>query len=167
MRSVWAPWRINYIISEKQKVCVFCIKKTREYKKRHYILADSKHSFIILNKYPYTAGHIMVLPQRHVSELESLKDDEHTDFFNMLSFAAKALKKAIKPDALNIGANLGKAAGAGIEEHLHFHIVARWDGDHNFMPVIGKTMVVSEYLDGTYDRLLPYFKQDYINNNNE
>ena len=112
MESVWAPWRISYILSKKQKGCIFCIKKTSGYKKRNYILAESKHSFVILNKYPYTAGHLMVLPQRHVSELESLKKDEHTDFFNMLSFAAKALKKAIKPDALNIGANLGKAAGS-------------------------------------------------------
>ena len=158
MKSVWAPWRINYILSKKQKGCVFCIKKTSGYKKRHYILADSKYSFILLNKYPYTAGHIMVLPQRHVSELELLKNDEHTDFFNMLRFSVKAIKKAIKPDALNIGSNLGQAAGAGIKEHLHFHIVARWDGDHNFMPVIGKTKVVSEYLDETYNRLLPYFK---------
>ena len=160
MKNIWAPWRINYILSKKQKGCIFCITKTRGYKKRHHILADSKHSFIILNKYPYTAGHLMVLPKRHVAELEALKNDEHTDFFNMLSFAAKAIKKAIKPDALNLGANIGKAAGAGIEEHLHFHIVARWNGDHNFMPVIGKTMVISEYLDDTYHRLLPYFRQD-------
>jgi ATP adenylyltransferase len=167
MRSVWAPWRINYILSKKQKSCVFCIKKTRGYKKRHYILAESKHSFILLNKYPYTAGHLMVLPQRHISELMFLKNNEHIDFFNMLNFATKALKKAIKPDALNIGANLGKAAGSGIGEHLHFHIVARWNGDHNFMPVVSKTMVISEYLDDTYNRLSPYFKKDYLNCNNE
>ena len=158
MKSVWAPWRISYILSKKQKGCIFCIKKTSGYKKRNYILAESKHSFVILNKYPYTAGHLMVVPKKHIPDLESLKDEELTDFFTLVRSASIALKKAIKPEGLNIGANLGKAAGAGIEAHLHFHIVARWDGDHNFMPIIGDTMVIPEQIKKTYEKLLPYFE---------
>jgi len=158
MKSVWAPWRISYILSKKQKGCIFCIKKTSGYKKRNYILAESKHSFVILNKYPYTAGHLMIVPKRHIPDLEALKDEELIDFFNLVRSAATALKKAIKPEGLNVGANLGKAAGAGIEAHLHFHIVARWDGDHNFMPIIGNTMVIPEQIKKTYEKLLPYFE---------
>ncbi|MCP4715384.1 MAG: HIT domain-containing protein [Deltaproteobacteria bacterium] len=158
MKQVWAPWRIQYILGKKTKGCFLCLRKTRGYRKRHYILAETKHSFVILNKFPYTVGHLMVVPFRHVPDLDQLQSDEMIDFFALLRTAAAVLKQALTPDALNIGANLGKAAGAGAEDHLHFHIVARWNGDHNFLPVISDTMVISEYLDKTYERLLPFFK---------
>jgi ATP adenylyltransferase len=125
--------------------------------KRHFILAESKHSFVILNKYPYTAGHMMVIPARHVPDLDGLSQDELIDFFLLVRSATQALKKAVSPDGLNLGANLGRAAGAGADEHFHFHIVARWNGDHNFMPIIGSTVAIPEYLDDTYKRLLPFF----------
>jgi ATP adenylyltransferase len=157
MKRVWAPWRIKYILGEKTNRCIFCIRKTKGYKKRCFILTESKHSFVILNKYPYTAGHLMVVSKRHVPDLDGLSKDELNDFFLLVRFASQALKKAINPDGLNLGANLGKSAGAGEGGHFHFHIVARWNGDHNFMPVIGSTMAIPEYLDDTYKRLLPYF----------
>ena len=158
MKRVWAPWRIKYILAEKPDKCIFCIKKTKGYKERNFILAESKHSFVILNKYPYTAGHLMVIPRRHVADLDGLTKSELGDFFLLVRSASCSIRKAINPDGLNLGANLGSAAGAGADDHLHFHIVARWNGDHNFMPVIGSTMAIPEYLDDTYKRLLPYFK---------
>jgi ATP adenylyltransferase len=159
MKRVWAPWRIKYVLGEKQKKCIFCFKKSKDYKNKHLILTESENSFVILNRYPYTAGHLMVVPKKHVPDLNDININELTDLFLLIRFSSNALREAIKPDGLNIGLNLGKAAGAGEEKHLHFHIVPRWNGDHNFMPVIGGTTVVSEYSEVTYKRLLPYFNQ--------
>ena len=125
--------------------------------KRHLILHESAHAMIIMNKYPYAPGHLMVIPKRHLRDLRELSPEELLDLFEQVRSAITALEKALKPQGFNIGANLGKVAGAGEENHLHFHIVARWNGDANFMPVIGKTNILSEYLEDTYDRLLPYF----------
>jgi ATP adenylyltransferase len=125
--------------------------------KRHLILHESAHAMIIMNKYPYAPGHLMVIPKRHLRDLRELSPEELLDLFEQVRSAITALEQALKPQGFNIGANLGKVAGAGEENHLHFHIVARWNGDANFMPVIGKTNILSEYLEDTYDRLLPYF----------
>jgi len=157
MNNVWAPWRIDYIFGKKPKGCFLCIKKTRGYRKRCFILAETEHAFVVLNKYPYTAGHLMVVPWRHAADLDNLTPEELADLFELVRSAAKRLRKAVRPDGLNIGINLGKVAGAGAEEHLHVHIVARWSGDHNFMPVMNSTMVMPEALETTYKRLLPYF----------
>jgi ATP adenylyltransferase len=157
VKTLWAPWRIKYILEKKSVACVFCIKKSRGYMKRHLILHESAHAMIIMNKYPYAPGHLMVIPKRHLSDLRELSPEELLDLFEQVRSAITALEKALKPQGFNIGANLGKVAGAGEENHLHFHIVARWNGDANFMPVIGKTNILSEYLEDTYDRLLPYF----------
>jgi len=157
MKNVWAPWRIDYILGKKPKGCFLCIKKTRGYRERCLILAETEHAFVILNKYPYTAGHLMVVPWRHVADLDGLTPEELAGLFELVRSAAKKLRKAVRPEALNIGINLGKVAGAGAEDHLHVHIVARWNGDHNFMPVMSSTMVMPEALETTYKRLLPYF----------
>jgi ATP adenylyltransferase len=157
VKTLWAPWRIKYILGKKPGSCVFCIKKRRGYMKRHLILHESTHAMVIMNKYPYAPGHLMVIPKRHIKDVRDLTRDELPDFFELVQRAISALEKAFKPHGFNIGANLGKVAGAGEENHLHFHIVARWNGDANFMPVIGKTRIMSEYLEQTYDRLLPYF----------
>ena len=159
MKKIWAPWRIKYILGKKSEKCIFCINKTAGYKKRHLILTGSKHSFVIMNKYPYTVGHLMVVPHRHISGLDKMDEEELTDFFLLLRFSINALSKAMNPDGINVGANLGEAAGAGVKEHLHFHIVARWNGDHNFMPVMNDTMIISEQLEKTYERLLPFFEK--------
>jgi ATP adenylyltransferase len=158
MENIWAPWRIHYILGKKEKGCFLCIKKTRGYRERRFILAENEHAFVILNKYPYTAGHLMVVPWRHVFDLEALTPEELAGTFELVKLASARLRKAIRPDGLNIGINLGKTAGSSSEEHLHIHIVARWNGDHNFMPVMSNTMVMPEALKSTYQRLLPYFQ---------
>jgi ATP adenylyltransferase len=157
LKTLWAPWRIKYILGKKSKSCIFCFKKTKGYLEKHLILHETDHSMTIMNKYPYAPGHLMVVPKRHLKDVRELTRDELVDFFELVQVSISALEKAFKPHGFNIGANLGKVAGAGEENHLHFHIVARWNGDANFMPVIGKTHIMSEYLEQTYDRLLPCF----------
>lgn len=157
MQRVWAPWRIDYILDKKIKGCFLCVSGRKRKHPEPFVLAESLHARIILNRYPYAAGHLMVVPKKHVPDLDGLDSAEITDLFLLLRAAARALKKALRPDGLNIGVNLGKTAGAGAQDHLHVHVVPRWDGDHNFMPVMSGTMVISEYLEATYKRLLPYF----------
>lgn len=157
VKTLWAPWRIKYILGKKTAACIFCIKKTKGYRKKHLILHESHHAMTIMNKYPYAPGHLMVVPKRHIKDLRELSREQLFDFFELVRISITALETAFKPHGFNIGANLGKAAGAGEENHLHFHIVARWNGDANFMPVIGQTHIMSEYLEQTYSRLLPCF----------
>ena len=159
IRRLWAPWRIEYILGKKEKRCFLCINGTSSSIRSRYVLAQTQYSAVMLNKYPYTVGHLLVIPKRHVPELDSLTIEEMTDFFFLLRDTIAVVRKAFRPDGLNIGLNLGKAAGAGLQDHLHLHIVPRWNGDHNFMPVISGTMVISEYLDATYDRIAPFFKK--------
>jgi len=125
------------------------------------MLAETEHAAVVLNKYPYAAGHVLVFPKAHVPDLDGLSADALTGLFSLLRDATAAVRTAFSPDGLNIGANIGKAAGAGLEEHFHLHVVPRWNGDHNFMPVLAETMIFSEHLAATYHRLLPYF--DFIN----
>jgi ATP adenylyltransferase len=159
MDTLWAPWRIKYILGKKSNTCIFCIQKSRNYKKAHLILHESSHSIVIINKYPYSPGHLMVSPKRHIKDFEGLIKDELSDLIEQVRKSTAALKHALNPHGFNIGANLGKVAGAGIEDHLHIHVVPRWNGDTNFMPVIGKSLIISEYLENTYKRLLPRFKK--------
>lgn len=159
MKHIWAPWRIQYILEKKPKGCFLCISGAKKTKRTSFILAESTHSLAVLNRYPYSAGHVMILPKKHVPDLDGLDTAEITDLFLLVRTAVRAVKKALRPDGLNIGANLGKTAGAGAQDHLHIHLVPRWDGDHNFMPVLDSTMVISEYLEATYKRMLPYFKK--------
>ncbi len=159
MKQVWAPWRIDYILGKKKKNCFLCIHKRGNYRKRHLILAESAHAFVMLNRYPYTAGHLMVVTKRHIPDLEKLSPDELTDFFGLVKFSVTALRTAMHADGVNIGANIGKAAGAGADDHFHFHIVARWVGDNNFMPVLSDTMIMPEYLEKTFMRLQPHFSE--------
>jgi len=159
MKHIWAPWRINYILKKKTKGCFLCFPVGKKGNRDAFILAESTHSLVILNRYPYSAGHVMVVPKKHVPDFEGLDTSEITDLFLLVRTAVRAVKKALRPDGLNVGANLGKTAGAGAQDHLHIHLVPRWNGDHNFMPVLDSTMVISEYLEATYKRLIPYFKK--------
>jgi ATP adenylyltransferase len=158
MKTILAPWRIGYILAPKGKGCFLCIKRTRGYQRRHLIVRETEACYVLLNKYPYSAAHVMVVPKRHIADLDGFEPDELSDFITLTRDTARVLKKALGADGLNLGANLGKAAGAGLEEHFHFHIVPRWNGDHNFMPMLGDTYVLPEYLEETYTRLLPHFK---------
>ena len=156
MERLWAPWRMEYIGQAREgedQGCLFCEKPKEGDDEKALIVARSDLSFAILNKYPYNSGHLMVAPFRHVGELEEVEDDESLDMQRLMQRCVKALKEAMKPDGYNIGMNLGTVAGAGIPDHLHWHVVPRWTGDTNFMPVLGDTKVVPESLDSVRRRL--------------
>jgi ATP adenylyltransferase len=140
---LWAPWRSRYIYSRKKKKCIFC-------KPGDYVLEKTRHSFSMLNIYPYNNGHVMVAPSRHVKSLEYLKAQELKDLMDLVVKTKKVLDKKIRPHGYNIGLNIGKAAGAGFAGHIHIHIVPRWAGDTNFMPAASGTKVISESLDVMY-----------------
>ncbi|HEX3035804.1 MAG TPA: HIT domain-containing protein [Thermodesulfobacteriota bacterium] len=152
MEIIWAPWRIEYITREKKEGCIFCDIPKEKNDRKNLILYRGKTGFIIMNRYPYSSGHLMAVPYKHTSELAYLDDEERLELINLTDKCVEILKE-LKPDGFNIGMNLGKAAGAGIDDHLHFHIVPRWVGDTNFMPVIADTKAMPEYLDETYLKL--------------
>jgi ATP adenylyltransferase len=137
--------------------CIFCEKPNGETDEESLILARNDRAFVMLNAYPYNPGHLMVAPFRHVGELEALAVEELVDTSALLQRAVRALKDEAGPEGFNVGMNLGRVAGAGIPGHLHWHVVPRWDGDTNFMPVVGETRVLPELLSQTYSRLLPRF----------
>ncbi|MCK5680393.1 HIT domain-containing protein [bacterium] len=158
--TLWAPWRIDYILennSEKEDGCLFCRLHTENDDRKNLILGRSEHSYVILNRYPYSSCHLLVLPLSHVADLNELEDKEYVDLMLLLKKSTKVLQGALQPGGVNIGLNMGAAAGAGIATHVHFHIVPRWAGDHNFMPVIADTMVMPQSLDSAYKKLKPLF----------
>ena len=156
MERLWAPWRGEYVKSagkDEDQGCLFCEKPKEGDDEKALIVARSEQSFAMLNRYPYNSGHLMVAPFRHVGELEQVEDDESLDMQRMMQRCVKALKEAMQPDGFNIGMNLGVVAGAGIPDHLHWHVVPRWNGDTNFMPVSADTKVLPDYLEETAVRL--------------
>ncbi|MCF8038448.1 MAG: HIT domain-containing protein [Desulfohalobiaceae bacterium] len=157
MDRLWAPWRIEYILGPKPDECIFCLPQTTAEDRERYILFRGRFNFVILNAFPYSNGHLMVTPFRHVSCLTELKPEEHRETMDLLQESTRIVKEAFQPDGVNIGLNIGEAAGAGIEAHLHFHLVPRWNGDHSFMAVFSETMVLPEHLHSVYDRLKPFY----------
>jgi ATP adenylyltransferase len=157
MKYLWAPWRMDYILREKKKGCFFCNKLKEKKNKKNLILYQGEYGFVVMNKYPYTNGHLMVVPNRHCLNLEQLDNKELRELFDLLKASTQVLKANLHPHGFNIGMNIGKVGGAG-EDHLHLHIVPRWAGDTNFMPVIGETKIVPEYLEKTYQKLHATFK---------
>jgi len=158
MDILWAPWRMEYILSDKSK-CVFCKSLKEKKDKKNLILYQGEHCFIVLNKYPYTHGHLMIAPLRHVAKFENLKNQEKLEMFNLIQRSIAILKKGLKAQGFNMGMNIGKVAGAGVLGHIHLHLVPRWEGDTNFMPMLGKTKVISEDLKKTFQKLSKPFKQ--------
>ena len=153
MERIWAPWRQSYVSNAKSdKNCIFCPDPGKDDRER-LILARSDYSLLMLNRYPYTGGHLMVAPLRHIAELDDLSDAELLDLMHLLCRGRALLERVAKPDGFNVGINLGKAAGAGVEEHLHIHIVPRWNGDSNFMTVVGDVRVIPDGLSEAYERL--------------
>jgi ATP adenylyltransferase len=151
---LWAPWRMEYIQNaDKDNDCIFCDKPKASDDRKNLIVYRGKLTFAMMNRYPYNNGHLMVIPFHHTSELASLSCDEKRELFDLLVLSQEALKEVMHPHGYNIGMNLGRVAGAGIVDHLHFHIVPRWDGDTNFMPVVGHTKVMSEGLEETWEKL--------------
>jgi len=156
MDILWAPWRSHYVENvDNIEGCFLChaIRQPPERWREVLVLHRGEKSFIILNKYPYNSGHLMIVPIEHVGDYEELDEETVLEMDGLLRLSLKALKKVLKPHGFNIGYNLGRPAGAGLESHIHMHVVPRWNGDTNFMPVIANTKVISQDLLSTYDRL--------------
>lgn len=151
MDKLWAPWRIRYIQSPRNKGCIFC--KAAASKDKNYVFINNEYSFAMLNIFPYNNGHTLIAPKRHMHKTSSLKKEEILDIFKTMNETTRRLNRTLKPHGYNIGVNISEFAGAGIKGHLHFHIVPRWKGDTNFMPVIYNTKVISQSLNGLYRRL--------------
>lgn len=156
---LWAPWRMEYILGEKEEGCIFCTKPGADEDRQNLILYRGEHCFVIMNKYPYNNGHLMVVPYRHLASFELLEDAESLEMMNTLASSIRVLRETIQPEGFNVGMNLGKIAGAGIDGHLHIHVVPRWAADTNFMPVVAETKVLSEALDATWERLKGGFEK--------
>ena len=154
---IWAPWRMEFILGKKAPHCVLCDYVDVQPAPGTLVLAQLPLAYVVLNKYPYTAGHVMVVPRRHVSEPAELEKFESDALWQLVQECILPLRKATQCPGMNIGINVGQVAGAGIHEHIHVHLVPRWDGDNNFMPVIGDTRVMPEYLEQSWQRLAPAF----------
>ena len=153
MDKLWAPWRKAYIWQKPEKGCFICkVKRSREDAK-HFVLKRTAHSFALLNIFPYNNGHLLIVPNRHVKGLEYLNDNELLDLLRLTSRWVQRLQKVMKPHGMNLGINLGRAAGAGVPGHMHIHVVPRWNGDTNFMPITAGTKVISESLKSVYQEL--------------
>ena len=161
MKRLWAPWRMEYILSEnKNKTCLFCDVSRAETTsdKKNLLLHRSKYCFVIMNRYPYNSGHLMVVPYFHTPTFDGLSDKALFELIKTVEISVDMLKKAVNPDGFNIGLNFGKIAGAGMEQHMHIHIVPRWAGDTDSMPIIAETRVMPEHLNKTYTKLKRFFK---------
>jgi ATP adenylyltransferase len=157
MDVLWAPWRMAYILGEeKAEECIFCAAADGK-GLDDLVLAVGKTCLVMMNKYPYNNGHLLVAPQRHVDDLSLLNPEELGDLMAAVTLATGVLRSQMNAEGFNVGLNLGRVAGAGIEEHLHFHVVPRWNGDHNFMTVLGEVRSIPEHIRATYQKLKPHF----------
>ena len=153
MERLWAPWRMQYITGQPENGCVFCVKPRDDNDVENLILHRGKCAFIILNAFPYNNGHLLIAPYRHVADLSALTEEEQLEILKLTTLGCELLKAAVRPHGFNVGINLGQAAGAGIADHLHVHVVPRWNGDTNFMPVLADVKVLPEALASTYSAL--------------
>ncbi len=153
MQQMWTPWRMAYIRREKRPGCIFCEMLEAEDDRTQLILHRSNFAFLVLNKYPYNNGHMMAVPYRHVDAFDALTPDELADMNALVSLGIRALRRTANPHGFNLGINIGKVAGAGVLDHLHTHIVPRWEGDANFMPVLADVRLIPQDLNETYDEL--------------
>jgi len=161
MEYISAPWREEYIKSiYKMTECIFCRALKLKDDKKAYILYRGTYNFILVNKFPYTPGHLMIAPYKHIASFEKAKKEITDEMTDILKLSLKMLKKNYNPHGFNTGMNLGHSAGAGVADHYHLHVIPRWVGDSNFMPLVGKTKITLEDLDTTYDRLLPLFQKE-------
>ena len=153
MDHIWAPWRMEYILSPKSQGCIFCDKPAENRDDSNYIILRGEHNFVMLNSWPYNPGHLLVVPYKHAAGPEELSDEELLEHWHMVSRCTKGLRELVQPNGFNIGINIGRVAGAGVLGHVHTHIVPRWEGDMNFMPVISSTRVLPEALVATYQKI--------------
>lgn len=158
---LWAPWRIDFIRGDKEKRCFLCNNETPGSRpEEKLIIHRGKCAFVILNRYPYNAGHLLIAPYRHVGDLPLLTREERIEMFDLCAHAELCLRRAMKPEGFNVGFNLGAAAGAGVADHLHMHVVPRWNGDNNFMPVIADIRCVPEALEATAELLRSQWREE-------
>jgi len=159
MDYLWSPWRYQYIANVRRGTerCVFCIESSTEKDEQQFVLFRGKYNFVILNIFPYTCGHLMVSPYQHIADFSDCSEELTTDMMKLCKRCKFAIEQSYHPDGFNLGINLGKSAGAGVEQHIHLHIVPRWIGDANFMNVVGETRVLPETLEVTYQKLKRYF----------
>ena len=155
--KLWAPWRIDYILNPKQEGCIFCDKSDSTDDRKNLVLFRGKQNFVLMNLYPYNNAHLMIAPYEHKSNTHKLQRDTLAEILKLADDSMMILEKQLLAQGFNFGANIGSAAGAGIEDHIHFHVVPRWIGDTNYMPIVGHTKVLFECLLETYDKLKPYF----------
>lgn len=162
MDRIWAPWRVQYILgvkpekdakNETPESCIFCQALSHGNDEEKLILHRGKTNFIMMNLYPYTSGHLMIVPIRHLNRLEDMTDEEMLEAMTLSRKMLKVFRKVMNPEGFNLGWNLGRVAGAGVVEHVHLHIVPRWNGDANFMPVLGDVKVISEHIESSYKKL--------------
>jgi len=158
-KTIYAPWRMEFVLGKREKGCVFCTRKKRKTDANDYILYRGKKNFIILNLYPYNSGHLMIVPNRHISTLAGLTPAERAEMMELAAASETIIKERLHPQGLNMGFNLGAAGGAGIRDHVHLHIVPRWVGDTNFMPALFDTRINSVDLVTTYETLLPAYEK--------
>jgi ATP adenylyltransferase len=160
MKTLWTPWRMKHVCSENPPSgrCLFEPPGDNTFSKRHLLLYRDTHALCILNQFPYTNGHLLVAPRKHVCCITELTNNDMTPLMELVSRATTILKKHLNPTGFNIGLNIGTDGGAGIADHLHFHIVPRWRGDHNFITVLAETRTIPEHISVTFDRLLPDFQ---------
>jgi ATP adenylyltransferase len=156
MKTIFAPWRMAYIQGKKPQGCVLCRDSLRM---DELIVGEGKTAFVLVNRYPYTGGHLMVVPFRHLNRIEDILPEERLELFTLVDLSVRVLKEAMNPEGFNVGLNLGKAGGAGIDDHLHIHVVPRWGGDTNFMSVIGGVRIIPEDVDRTCALLKPLFEK--------
>jgi ATP adenylyltransferase len=154
MKTMWAPWRMEYILSDKEQGCIFCKALSEQ---DDLTLYKGETTMVVMNKFPYINGHLLVAPTQHLSTLHQLKRDDMAVLLETIERSVGILKKVMNPDGFNVGLNLGKVAGAGVEEHLHFHIVPRWFGDTNALTVFADVRVIPEHIIATHKNLKPYF----------
>lgn len=160
MHALWAPWRMEYIGGEKPQGCIFChfpAQEGRDADRQNLVLGRTAHAFAVLNRYPYNNGHLMVIPRRHTADFPGLGAAESADLHALLQLSVRVLGEVYRPDGFNLGMNLGRVAGAGIPDHLHYHVVPRWNSDTNFMPVISETKVMIEHLTTGWEALRAAF----------
>jgi len=153
MKHLFSPWRSDYINLKQPAGCFLCRAVGQKRDMENLLLSRGEQSFIIMNRFPYNNGHILIAPYRHTGDMTRLTADEAGEMFALLQHATRILKRELKPDGFNVGMNLGRVAGAGLADHLHLHVVPRWHGDTNFMPTLADTKVISEALDATWRRL--------------
>lgn len=169
MKTLWTPWRIDHVLGKAKKAahCIFEPPVQGCHSKADLLLFQDQESVVLLNRFPYANGHLLVAPRRHIGCITEMTPDENSRVMEIIQVSSRILQHHLQPDGLNIGCNLGATAGAGIADHLHFHIVPRWEGDHNFITVLSEVRTIPEHIEATFDKLLPDFIAHYNNHSSK